>query len=77
MGASEVFWFGSWAKGTARLHSDIDLAVIPSGKATSRYWGRLRERTEELPTLYSFDLVDISEASETLRSEIEQYGVRV
>ncbi|WP_018170032.1 nucleotidyltransferase family protein [Thioalkalivibrio sp. ALMg9] len=75
--ASEVIGFGSWAKGTARPHSDIDLAVIPSGEATSRDWGRLRERIEELPTLYSFDLVDISEASETLRSEIQQHGVRV
>ncbi|WP_019594249.1 nucleotidyltransferase family protein [Thioalkalivibrio sp. ALM2T] len=72
-----MIWFGSWAKGTARPHSAIDLAVIPSRKATSRDWGRLRERIEELPTLYSFDLVDLSEASETLRSEIEQYGVRV
>jgi len=73
--SSQVLWFGSWAKGTARPHSDIDLAVIPPKDVTSRDWSRLRERIEEMPTLYSFDLVDLTEASEALRSAIEQHGV--
>jgi uncharacterized protein len=75
--SSQVLWFGSWAKGTARPHSDIDLAVIPPKDVTSHDWIRLRERIEEMPTLYSFDLVDLTEASEALRSEIEQHGVPV
>lgn len=75
--SSRIIWFGSWPKGTARPHSDIDLAVIPSREVTGRDWSRMRERIDGLPTLYSFDLVDMTEASEALRSEIEQYGVRV
>lgn len=75
--SSRIFWFGSWAKGTARPHSDIDLAVIPPKDVTGRDWSRLRERIEEMPTLYSFDLVDLTEVSEALRSEIEQHGVPV
>jgi len=44
---------------------------------TGRDWSRVRERIEEMPTLYSFDLVDLTEASEALCSEIEQHGVPV
>jgi uncharacterized protein len=72
-GSSQALWFGSWAKGAARPHSDIDQAVIPPKDATSRDWS-LRERIEEMPTLYSFDLIDLTEASEALRPEIEQHG---
>ncbi len=75
--SARILWFGSWAKGTARPHSDIDLAIIPPKEATRRDWSRLRERIEEMPTLYSFDLVNLGEVSEALRSEIERHGVPV
>ncbi|AHE97279.1 DNA polymerase III subunit beta [Thioalkalivibrio paradoxus ARh 1] len=49
--SSRILWFGSWVRGAARPHSDIDLAVIPPKGVTSRDWSRLRERIEEIPTL--------------------------
>jgi predicted nucleotidyltransferase len=42
----EIILFGSWAKGTAHRHSDIDLLVI--GPFTSSSWIRDREVKEAL-----------------------------
>ena len=52
--AVEVILFGSRAKGTARERSDIDVAV--SGV---KDFDALAEQIEELPTLYSIDLVNM------------------
>ncbi|MDO5423029.1 MAG: nucleotidyltransferase domain-containing protein [Eubacteriales bacterium] len=65
-----VVLFGSRAKGTALERSDIDLAV--SG-ATD--FEALREEIEEIPTLYTVDLVDLDVCrNELLLEDIAQYG---
>lgn len=46
--------YGSRAKGTARERSDIDIAV--SGVEN---FNELVEKAEELPTLYSVDIVNM------------------
>lgn len=48
----EVILFGSRAKGTAHEKSDFDIAV--SGVTDIE---TLREQIDEIPTLYSFDVV--------------------
>ena len=48
----EAILFGSRAKGTAHEKSDFDIAV--SGVTDIE---RLREQIDEIPTLYSFDVV--------------------
>ena len=50
--AEEVILFGSRAKGTALERSDIDIAV--SGV---KEFGALEEEIEEIPTLYTVDLL--------------------
>ena len=52
--AKEVILYGSRAKGTARERSDIDIAV--SGIED---FEALIEKVEDLPTLYSVDLVNM------------------
>ena len=68
--AKEVILYGSRAKGTARERSDIDIAV--SG---AEDFDILVEKVEELPTLYSVDLINMDTCkNELLLEDIRQYG---
>ena len=68
--AKEVILYGSRAKGTARERSDIDIAV--SG---AENFDILVEKVEELPTLYSIDLVNMDTCkNQLLLEDIRQYG---
>ena len=63
-GANKVLLFGSRAKGTALERSDIDIAV-----------DLLIQEIEELPTLYSVDIVKMDDCTnELLLEDIRQYG---
>lgn len=62
--------YGSRAKGTARECSDIDIAVTGAED-----FDILVEKVEELPTLYSIDLVNMDTCkNELLLEDIRQYG---
>ena len=56
---TRVIWFGSWVKGQARPHSDIDLAIMASAPFPTGALARLRNWIDDLPTLYTIDLVNI------------------
>lgn len=69
----EAVLFGSRAKGTAHEKSDFDIAV--SGVKDIE---GLRERLEEIPTLYSFDVVNLDECTnQLLAEEIAKYGRKI
>ena len=69
-GAKKIILYGSRAKGTARERSDIDIAV--SGV---KNFDDLAEQVEELPTLYSVDLLDMDRCrNHLLLEDIRQYG---
>ena len=71
--AKEVVLYGSRAKGTARERSDIDIAV--SGVEC---FDELVEKIEELPTLYSVDLLNMDTCrNELLLEDIKQYGRKI
>ena len=73
IGANEVILYGSRAKGTSRERSDIDIAV--SGVDN---FDKLAAMTEELPTLYSVDLLNIDTCrNELLLEDIRQYGRKI
>ena len=68
--AKEVILYGSRAKGAARERSDIDIAVSGAEK-----FDILVEKVEELPTLYSVDLVNMDTCkNQLLLEDIRQYG---
>ena len=72
-GIKEVILFGSWAKGTENERSDIDIAVTGA-----RDIEKLREDIESIPTLRSFDIVDMEYCkNELLLKEIKQYGRKI
>ena len=61
------------AKGTARERSDIDIAV--SGVEN---FNELVEKAEELPALYSVDIVNMDTCkNQLLLEDIRQYGRKV
>ena len=68
--AKKVILYGSRAKGTARERSDIDIAV--SGVDNFEL---LVEKVEELPTLYSVNMVNMDTCrNQLLLEDIKQYG---
>ena len=73
----QVIWFGSWVKGNARPNSDIDLAIASLQPIQPRDFAMLRDWVENLPTLYSFDLINLNEASPSLASEIKENGIKI
>lgn len=71
--AKEVILYGSRAKGTARERSDIDIAV--SG---AEHFDLLAENVEDLPTLYSVDLLNMDTCrNQLLLEDIRQYGRKI
>lgn len=72
-GASKVILFGSRAKGTERERSDIDIAVCGVEDVD-----KLQEEIENIPTLYTVDIVDLDTCENRLLLEdIEQYGRKI
>lgn len=68
--AKKVILYGSRAKGTANKHSDIDIAV-----AEADNFDELVEKVDELPTLYSVDLLNLDTCkNDLLLEDIKQYG---
>ena len=68
--AKKVILYGSRAKGTARERSDIDIAVSGADN-----FELLVEKVEELPTLYSVDMVNMDTCrNQLLLEDIRQYG---
>ena len=71
--AKEVVLYGSRAKGTARERSDIDIAV--SGVND---FDLLVEKIEDLPTLYSVDVLNMDTCrNELLMEDVRKYGRKI
>lgn len=71
--AEEVILFGSRAKGTELERSDIDIAV--SGASD---FDALAEEVDQIPTLYTVDLLDLESCgNELLLEDIEKYGQKI
>jgi len=70
-----IYLFGSRAKGTARKNSDFDIAVDCGSKIPFSVMAKIEGELEELPTLKSFDLVDLSLVSDDFRKMVERTGV--
>lgn len=72
-GAREVILFGSRAKGTETERSDIDIAVSGAER-----FDELEEAIDEIPTLLSFDVVNMDSCqNELLLKEIREYGRKI
>jgi uncharacterized protein len=70
-----VWLFGSCARGEARQHSDIDIAILPHGELPSGFFGELDADLEESTIPYDVDLVDLRNADPDLIAEILREGI--
>ena len=71
--AQKVILYGSRAKGTELERSDIDIAV--SGVND---FDLLVEKIEELPTLYSVDVLNMDTCrNELLMEDVRKYGRKI
>ena len=69
-GAKKVILYGSRAMGNARERSDIDVAV--SGMEDFEL---LREKVDDLPTLFSVDLLNLDTCKyQLILEDIRDYG---
>ena len=65
--AYRVVLFGSWASGTARTRSDIDIGVQGPQRIDPVTLQAIRAACDALPTLYTIDLVDLAVLPRTIR----------
>ena len=72
----DVYLFGSWANGTQRRTSDIDVAIDPHRPLPPGTLSMLRERFEESTIPYFVDVVDLSEVGEEFRARVHREGIR-
>jgi predicted nucleotidyltransferase len=67
----EVWAFGSRVVGTAKKHSDLDLAVITSQPLETSFFGDLKEAFMESDLPFKVDVVDWAVTSGEFRKIIE------
>ena len=72
---AKVWLFGSQATGVSRLHSDIDVAILPLEPLPALTFSNIREALEESNILRMVDVVDLSDADERLRQRVLKEGV--
>lgn len=72
---AKVWLFGSQATGVSRLHSDIDVAILPLEPLPALTFSNIREALEESSFLRTVDVVDLSDADERLRQRVLKEGV--
>ena len=68
----EVRLFGSWASGNPRPHSDIDIAIDGPRRIDPVAMAEIRDACERIPTLFTFDLVDLAAVSEAFRRSVRE-----
>ena len=73
----EVIWFGSWPKGTANVHADIDIAVSGPTAFLPERLAELRAAIEDMATLHEVDIVDLHTIGERFKQEILRHGIRL
>jgi type I restriction enzyme S subunit len=72
---ARVYLFGSRAKGTAKPYSDFDIAIEWKEKIPLHTMAKIREELDKLPTLKSFDLIDLKRVSGDFIETVRKTGV--
>ncbi len=71
----EVWAFGSRVKNTARLFSDLDLAIISDNPLSLTVLANLREAFSESDLPWKVDIVDWASTSEQFQEVIREYCI--
>ena len=73
---ADVYLFGSWARGTQRPTSDIDVAVESAEPLPRALFASLREALEESTIPNRVDVVDLAETDAAFRDRVRREGIR-
>lgn len=75
--AYEVFFFGLRVAGGGDERSDIDVGIDGPGPVPGIAMAHIREAIEDLPTLYTIDVVDFGAVSPEFRAEALEHTERI
>ena len=64
-----VILFGSWAKGTAKKTSDLDIGILPKETLPGEAMTQIIRQVDALPTLRKIDIVDLSSVEERFKND--------
>lgn len=73
---AQIYLFGSYARGTIRAGSDIDIAIDVGKRLDIHEWQFLWNLLDALPTAQKIDLIDLNRVSEEMRNSIMQEGIK-
>lgn len=65
----KVFFFGSRISMESSKHSDIDIGIEGPKEISASVKLQIEEDLEDIPTLYSFDLIDFKTVSKDFKTE--------
>ena len=70
----KIYIFGSWAKGNALETSDIDIGILGKEKVKWSSMAKILEKTENIPTLRSIDVVDLNSVGEDFKNNVLKHA---
>lgn len=71
----KVYLFGSRAKNTARLTSDVDIGLLPFENLPINFVSDLRELIDASNVPYGVDIVDLSQTDSIFREKVLKEGI--
>ena len=74
---AEFFLFGSYAKGTARPDSDIDIMIKGESKLPLGAWSAMEESFQNSDLPQKVDLIDFHRVSEDFQRHILENSVKL
>jgi predicted nucleotidyltransferase len=72
---AKIYLFGSYAHGTAKQGSDIDIAIDTGKRLNLHEWQFLWNLLDALPTVQKIDLVDMHRIPDAMQQSILKDGV--
>lgn len=74
-GRARTYLYGSWARGQATRHSDIDVGIMPIEPLDPAELSDLRQTLEESNILLPVDVVDLSRTDAEFREHVLQDAI--
>jgi len=71
----KIYLFGSWARGTNKNSSDIDVGIWHPSSPGPEFFMNLRDLLEESTIPYRVDLVDLVHADPALLDKVRKEGI--
>jgi predicted nucleotidyltransferase len=77
VGRADIYLFGSFARGKARIDSDVDIAIRSQAKIPFEEMMRMKHLFAESELPYFVDIIDLNAIEESFRRAIENDLVKI